>query len=140
MANQDIQLLGSRTGAYYGDLNDVEYDIKGNILMISGVARARQGITKILLTSLGTQPFPNYGSSLSTLAPNRLTSTTQNSINSTILSALAYYNQTVLNDDPAVVINQVVAIDIQFVGTDTFSVNLQLSMADGSTLTIALGS
>jgi len=59
---EDLKLLRTRTGQYYGDFNDIQFDEKNDLDLISGSARTRQNIVKILLTIRGTnKKYPHYG-------------------------------------------------------------------------------
>jgi len=61
----DVKYLGSRTGVYTGDFNDVSFTNTGDLDTVSGSGRLKQDVVKILLTEQGLMPYPNYGTQLS---------------------------------------------------------------------------
>ena len=138
---KDLKFLGTSTGDYYGDLNDINYDVNGNVRMVAGIEYARQAITKILLTQSGTGPFPSYGTDLpsiirSSQSPEKMQQTIQDSV----LFAVTYYNETTSADAlPSESVETVESIDVQFQGTDTIEVTAVFIMGDGAPLRIVLG-
>lgn len=70
---KDLLLLGSATGEFVGDNNDIRVDANGDLVCIDGVTRVKQDVTKILLTERALVPYPNYGSLLPSLPGTRAT-------------------------------------------------------------------
>ena len=137
---KDIKLLGTRTGQFYGDFNDISYDGSGNIVMVEGTPLARQAITKILLTALNSRPFYDYGTLLSSYVPtNAEFETLKSQITNTILFALTFYNQIQVGALPSELINQINDIQVTMEGVDTVAIKIDLLMQDGTTLIIPLG-
>lgn len=137
----DIKLLGTNSGQFYGDLNDISYDSRGNLVMVSGLEYTRQALTKTLLTSNLNLPFTSYGAALQdmihTSAPPEQA---QSLIVSTILFALTYYNATVVNATPNQLINTVVSIEVTQLDAQAFEVLVTVLLQSGDVLTIPLGS
>jgi len=87
----DLKYLGSKSGDFIGDNNDLVINELGDLVIVNGVDRLKQDIVKILLTPYTLQPYPNYGSLLPSLKGISVTDTSLTSrVTDDIITSLRY--------------------------------------------------
>lgn len=109
----DLKLLGSRTGEFVGDLNDVSF-VNGDLDVVSGSDRLTQDMVKVLLTEKGLMPYPNYGSALPYLRgsnyndPNLLSL-----VSDEVLTALRYLYLIEESSDTTERLGEITSLDVE---------------------------
>jgi len=140
---EDITLLRSKTGEFFGDFNDINYTA-GDIQLLENESRIRQAIVKILLTRQGSnQVFTGYGTELQDLLKrSALDLTIQADISNTIAYGLSYLTQAETSTDPSEVIEELEALEIIYDENQktSFVIKLVLRLVNGKKITITLGS
>lgn len=141
---KDIKLLGSETGEFYGDSNDVIFSSTNDLETIEGADRVKQAIVKIFLTKLSSNPiFEGYGSSLPALIFSRIIDPRLDDlIKNMVLETLIY----LINIEPSNVPNEQITQlnSLQVVPASEgditrYFITLGLTLGSGKTVTITLG-
>ena len=136
---QDFQFLGSNTKEYYGDCNDIDYDAKGNILVVTGENRTRQDVTKILLTEKGHPIWANYGSVLNTYIKTRNRGlTTREDVMNTVVEALSYLKHIQTSTILAENIDTIESLTVETVADTGYEITIVLLLENGDKLQIIL--
>jgi phage baseplate assembly protein W len=113
----DLKFIGSRTGEFIGDLNDIAI-VGGDIDLVSGSDRLLQDMIKVLLTEKGLMPYPNYGSALPYLRgsnysdPNLLSL-----VSDEVLTALRYLYLIEESDVKTEQLGEITTMDVEFSGS-----------------------
>ena len=140
---EDFKLLRSQTGEYYGDFNDLEFSNDTNDLkLVSGSARTRQNIIKILLTVSGENiKYLNYGSELQNIGTLKFAPGQQQAIiRESIIRALTYLNIIEESDDPEEIMEEISSIKFRPNELDPrrFDININVVLQSGDILQISL--
>lgn len=132
----DIQYIGSRTGVYTGDFNDVSFTNVGDLAVVSGPDRLKQDIIKILLTEQGLMPYPNYGTQLYTMRNvNPNDSRVLSDVAEDIESALRYLDALEPTTDLAERIGEITTLETSYADS-AISILLEITTASRSSLNL----
>ena len=138
----DLKLLGSLSGEYYGDNNDVTIDSDGDIVATEGKDRTMQGTSKIVLTELGSHLIDSeYGTRLYELISKKVnTGEIQSEIADTVISALSYLADTEESTVPEEQLDEIKSIKIrQEENSQKIFIDLVATLASGEELLITIG-
>lgn len=141
---KDIKLLGSSSGEYIGDNNDISFDTTNDIAVIDGPTRIKQALVKIFLTKLySSDIYQGYGSGLPDLVFRSIIDPRVDEvIRNLVIETLIY----LINIEPSEVANerivQVNSIDIIPVteGDITrFFIKISVTLETKEIITLTLG-
>jgi len=139
----DWKFLGSSDLTYYGDSNDISFDpTLGDIVPIQSTNRARQDVTKILLTESGANLlYPAYGTAVYSFVFKPWTdSSARQNLADSITQGIRFLVANDVSPDPTETISQLSSVRLALPqDTRYINVNIQLLMADGTNLQITLG-